>query len=111
MADELRAVGVDVTLIEEMCQTTVTTNATPTCKQQWLQASVAPPELNDFEAVRRVATLNLDVTTMLAYISAMTNGSAHWEFPEAVLTEQALWERQSPVKTVLDSVFEGMYRS
>lgn len=64
-------------------------------------------ELNDLEAVERVDTLNLDVTTMLAFISAMTNGSSNWEYQEPILTEQALWERQSPVKTVLDRIFDG----
>lgn len=64
-------------------------------------------EMNDMEAVKRVDTLNLDVTTMLAYVSAMTNGSSNWEFEEPILTEQALWERQSPVKNVLDVVFAG----
>lgn len=64
-------------------------------------------ETNDLEAISRVDTLNLDVTTMLAYISAMTNGSNHWEYQEPILTEQALWERQNPVKAELDSVFAG----
>lgn len=111
LADELRDAGVEVVLIDEMPSAVVV--GKPMADQCGLPTTVdvrprmAVPELNDFEAVRRVATLNLDVTTMLAYISAMTNGSADWEFPEAVLTEQALWERQSPVKAVLDSVFEG----
>lgn len=110
LADELRAAGVEVTLIDEMRAAAADAepaDPTRTTDDQVVRPRMAVPELNDFEAVRRVATLNLDVTTMLAYISAMTNGSADWEFPEAVLTEQALWERQSPVKAVLDSVFEG----
>lgn len=112
LADELRDAGVEVVLIDEMPSAAVVVGK-PMADQCGPATTVdvrprmAVPELNDFEAVRRVATLNLDVTTMLAYISAMTNGSADWEFPEAVLTEQALWERQSPVKAVLDSVFEG----
>lgn len=64
-------------------------------------------ETNDLEAINRVDTLNLDVTTMLAYISAMTNGSNNWEYQEPILTEQALWERQNPVKAELDRVFAG----
>lgn len=64
-------------------------------------------ETNDQEAISRVDTLNLDVTTMLAYISAMTNGSNNWEYQEPILTEQALWERQNPVKAELDRVFTG----
>lgn len=64
-------------------------------------------ETNDQAAINRVDTLNLDVTTMLAYISAMTNGSSNWQYQEPILTEQALWERQSPVKAELDRVFAG----
>lgn len=108
LTDELRAAGVEVTLIDDMhAEATSDAKLADDQDATVVRPRMAVPELNDFEAVRRVATLNLDVTTMLAYISAMTNGSADWEFPEAVLTEQALWERQSPVKAVLDSVFEG----
>lgn len=109
LADELRASGVEVLLIEEMHEAATTTATATDVQQQQktLRPRMAAPELNDYEAVRRVEVLNVDVTTLLAYISAMTNGSAHWEYPEAVLTEQALWERESPVKAVLDQVFEG----
>ncbi|XP_055911653.1 UPF0415 protein C7orf25 homolog isoform X1 [Eupeodes corollae] len=54
-----------------------------------------------------VSTLNLDITTMLAYISSLTNGSTNWSFREPILTEQAKRERESPLKPVLDKIFEG----
>ncbi|XP_055845434.1 UPF0415 protein C7orf25 homolog [Episyrphus balteatus] len=54
-----------------------------------------------------VSTLNLDITTMLAYISSLTNGSTNWSFKEPILTEQAKRERESPLKPVLDKIFEG----
>jgi len=38
--------------------------------------------------------LNLDVTTLLAYVSALTNGSANWVYKEPLLTEQAERRRQ-----------------
>ena len=52
--------------------------------------------------------LNLDVTAMLAYVSALTNGGYNSEFKEPILNQQAEWERARPVKPVLDRLFEGM---
>ena len=49
--------------------------------------------------------LNLDITAMIAYVSALTNGHADHEFAEAILAEQASWERERPVKPVLDRLF------
>lgn len=54
-----------------------------------------------------VSKLNLDITTLIAYVSAMTNGSANWEYNEPLLTEQARWEREKPIKPVLDALFHG----
>ncbi|XP_058456440.1 UPF0415 protein C7orf25 homolog [Malaya genurostris] len=54
-----------------------------------------------------VKCLNLDITTLIAYISSMTNGSAHWEYNEPLLTEQARWEREKPIKPLLDQYFHG----
>lgn len=56
----------------------------------------------------KITKLNLDITTLLTYVSAQTNGNAHWEFEEKLLTEQAIKERQNPVKPFLDELFEGM---
>lgn len=64
-------------------------------------------DLNDYDAIERVDKLNLDVTTMLAYVSAMTNGSSNWEYQEPILTEQASWERKNPVNKILNSIFKG----
>lgn len=57
------------------------------------------------------ATLNLDVSTMIAYVSALTNGRCHFRFQENILTEQAESERQNPVKPILDTLFGGERRS
>ena len=51
--------------------------------------------------------LNLDITAMIAYVSALTNGGTNFTFKEPVLCQQAAWERERPVKTLLDSVFSG----
>ncbi|TRY68341.1 hypothetical protein TCAL_01406 [Tigriopus californicus] len=50
-------------------------------------------------------TLNLDITAMIAYVSALTNGHAHYRFKEKILTEQALWERARPARAHLDQIF------
>lgn len=52
--------------------------------------------------------LNLDVTTMIAYVSALTNGKCHFVFKEPLLTLQAEWERKKPVKPILDTLFQGV---
>lgn len=50
-------------------------------------------------------TLNLDITAMIAYVSALTNGHAHYKFKEKILTEQAKWERARPARVHLDQIF------
>ena len=49
--------------------------------------------------------VNLDITAMIAYVSAMTNGRNGFRFKEKILTEQAEWERLRPVKPMLDQIF------
>ena len=54
--------------------------------------------------------LNLDVSTMIAYVSALTNGSAYAKFNanlEPVLAQQAQWEQRRPVIVALDALFAG----
>jgi len=51
--------------------------------------------------------INLDITAMIAYVSALTNGRNWFRFKEKILTEQAEWERARPVKPFLDSLFAG----
>ena len=41
-------------------------------------------------------TLNLDITAMIAYVSALTNGFANFVFKEPILSQQAEWERLRP---------------
>ena len=51
--------------------------------------------------------LNLDITAMIAYVSALTNGHSDHVFKEPILNEQASWERERPVKPELDRIFRG----
>jgi len=50
--------------------------------------------------------VNLDITAMIAYVSALTNGRNWFRFKEKILSEQAEWERKNPVKPFLDNVFQ-----
>lgn len=49
--------------------------------------------------------VNLDITAMIAYVSAMTNGRSLFQFREKILNEQAAWERERPVKACLERMF------
>jgi len=49
--------------------------------------------------------VNLDITAMIAYVSALTNGRNWFKFSEKILSQQAEWERKNPVKPFLDDVF------
>ncbi|XP_055305654.1 UPF0415 protein C7orf25 homolog isoform X2 [Sitodiplosis mosellana] len=51
--------------------------------------------------------LNLDVTTMMAFVSALTCESCDWEFTQKILSEQAHRERSTSTKTFLDELFQG----
>ena len=53
------------------------------------------------------STLNLDITAMIAYISALTNGCSNYVFQDQILTDQAKRERSQPVKKELESIFNG----
>ncbi len=53
------------------------------------------------------STLNLDITAMIAYVSALTNGFCSYSFKEPILSEQARWERERPVKPTLEALFAG----
>jgi hypothetical protein len=53
----------------------------------------APPK-----SLNSLGTLNLDITAMIAYVSALTNGFANYIFKEPILSQQAEWERERPGK-------------
>lgn len=52
------------------------------------------------------STLNLDISAMIAYVSALTNGYSNYVFQEQILTDQAKRERNQPVKKELESIFK-----
>uniref|UniRef100_A0A1I8PVU7 DUF1308 domain-containing protein n=1 Tax=Stomoxys calcitrans TaxID=35570 RepID=A0A1I8PVU7_STOCA len=64
-----------------------------------------PSEVDKSSDISNVGILNLDITTLLAYVSNVCNGSCNWIFQEPILTEQAEKERESPLKPILDKLF------
>lgn len=51
--------------------------------------------------------LNVDISTMLAYVSELSNGGCNHKFNEKLLEEQAAMERKQPIKPELEKLFEG----
>lgn len=52
-----------------------------------------------------IKLLNLDVSTLLAFVTNMTNGKANFIYKEPLLTSQAEWERSRAVKPILEKFF------
>ena len=50
--------------------------------------------------------VNLDITAMIAYISALTNGENSFEFSDKTCSQQAELERKNPVKPFLENIFK-----
>lgn len=59
------------------------------------------------ENTAHIPRVNVDVSTMLAYVSSVTNGSClKYKFDVPVLAQQAEWEVTRPVKPLLDNFFK-----
>lgn len=56
---------------------------------------------------RECTKLNVDITTMIAYVSELSNGGAYHKFNEKLLEKQAATERKEAIKPILESLFEG----
>lgn len=65
--------------------------------------------VRNLKVIREMKTmkLNLGVTTLIAYVSALTNGGTNYNFETEVLRQHAEWERARPVKPILDNLFDG----
>lgn len=57
--------------------------------------------------VSDIQYLNLDVTTLLAYVSDLTNGGCYFDFDDPCINYQAEQERKEPLKPRLDKLFDG----
>ncbi|KAM4605040.1 UPF0415 protein C7orf25 homolog isoform 1-T2 [Polymixia lowei] len=67
-------------------------------------ASLAFPTQVKVEVCKRV---NLDITTLITYVSSLSHGRCHFTFREQVLTEQAAQERQDQVLPRLQDFMQG----
>lgn len=67
-------------------------------------ASLAFPAQVQVEECQRI---NLDITTLITYVSSLSHGRCHFTFREPVLTEQAAQERHQQVLPQLDAFMEG----
>ncbi|CAI5788077.1 Hypothetical predicted protein [Podarcis lilfordi] len=69
-----------------------------------LIASVAFPTEIRVDVCKRV---NLDITTLITYVSALSYGGCYFIFKEKVLTEQAVQEREESVLPLLEDFMKG----
>eukprot|EP00794_Sanderia_malayensis_P005226 gene5226-5883_t len=60
-----------------------------------------------FNDTYEIEKVNLDITTLIAYVSALTNGGCHFEFDDDVLSTQAREECEDPVLPKLNSFFKN----
>ncbi|XP_012230881.1 UPF0415 protein C7orf25 homolog isoform X1 [Linepithema humile] len=62
--------------------------------------------LNTSALSTEIKLLNLDVSTLLAYVTNMANGYNNYIYREPLLTQQAEMERKCPIKPILDDLFQ-----
>ncbi|XP_077082815.1 UPF0415 protein C7orf25 homolog [Siphateles boraxobius] len=67
-------------------------------------ASLAFPTEVKVDVCNRV---NLDITTLITYVSSLSHGNCNFTFKEVVLTEQAAQERQEKVLPRLEEFMKG----
>lgn len=95
--EELGAAAEDQDDEEDACE--------PTCVDRGtVLARLAFPCQLQVEDCGRV---NLDITTLIAYVSSLSHGRCHLSFREPVLTEQAAQERRQPVLPLLEAFMAG----
>ncbi|EFN77537.1 UPF0415 protein C7orf25 homolog isoform X2 [Harpegnathos saltator] len=61
--------------------------------------------LNTSALFTEIKLLNLDVSTLLAYVTNMANGHSNYAYREPLLTQQAEMENKRPIKPILDNLF------
>lgn len=72
--------------------------------RETIVASLAFPTEVKVDVCNRV---NLDITTLITYVSSLSHGNCHFTFKEVVLTEQAAQERQEKVLPRLEEFMKG----
>lgn len=61
--------------------------------------------LNTSALSTEIKLLNLDVSTLLSYVTNMANGHNNYVYREPLLTQQAEMERKRPIKPILENLF------
>lgn len=61
--------------------------------------------LNTCALSTEIKLLNLDVSTLLAYVTNMSNGYNNYIYREPLLTQQTEMERKRPIKPILENLF------
>lgn len=61
--------------------------------------------LNTSALSTEIKLLNLDVSTLLAYVTNMSNGYNNYIYREPLLTQQTEMERKCPIKPILENLF------
>ncbi|KAG5841796.1 hypothetical protein ANANG_G00170740 [Anguilla anguilla] len=101
MADRLREMGIsvrgDIVAVNSDALHTRVDRAT-------VVASLAFPTEVKVDVCKRA---NLDITTLITYVSSLSHGNCHFAFREQVLTEQAAQERQEKVLPKLEEFMQG----
>jgi len=105
VAEELRNIGVDVKTVLE-CDAPETFDSSTVTVVDATPDTLVSSQRHLIEDAK-ITCLNLDVSTMLAYVSSLTNGGAHFKFDAPVLSQQAANERCNPVKPLLEALFCG----
>lgn len=60
---------------------------------------LSPPKINK---------LNLDITTLISYVSNVCHGACNFEFGEPILSQQAAEERREKLLPKLEELFKGL---
>ncbi|XP_022187285.2 UPF0415 protein C7orf25 homolog [Nilaparvata lugens] len=116
LADELSAMGIDVIgtrIVITKSKNDDSNDNILVSNEDSISSCSCDPENNistSNQIIKRnesIKKINLDVTTLIAYVSSLTNGGENWIFKEPLLNQQAVWERERPVKPILDEILEG----
>ncbi|KAL0279619.1 UNVERIFIED_CONTAM: hypothetical protein PYX00_001135 [Menopon gallinae] len=110
LADNLRRIGIKVE--EKLDSPDLKYASSSLCRQEENLKKMSVKDIKMIQNVNlikeiSVKRLNLGVTTLIAYVSALTNGGCHNDFQSEILKKHAEWERARPVKPILDKVFAG----
>ena len=71
------------------------------------KSGAAIPAALSFTTPPTIHKVNLDITTLISLVSNVCHGKCHFTFQEAILTEQAMQERESPLLPKLHAFMKG----